>query len=205
MTFEKQFKKFIDESLGFLDIPLIRIIIIIFLILYIVGAIPLFTTEISDIFHNPIVKILFILLIIYVAFKDIPVALLLALAFILSLQTGYIFKAGAHLGASPQGIAAGAEAGIGDSNDAKIELKAHIGDPSSVEGMIGDKDDGQDNPDGYNYNNYFDCVKECAENDLDKGDLDTPCKGVGVWKKELNAQGLNCPLGYSGTKDGAPF
>jgi hypothetical protein len=196
MTIGKEFKKFINESLGFLDIAWIRYLIMIILILYIIGAIPLFTEEIAEIFHNPLIKILFILLIIYIGFKDLVLAILLAIAFVLSLQVGYKFRFGTHFGISPQGVAAGAEAGIND--DAKIELKAHLGD--NVEGMKS-----SESPDGYNYNNYFDCVKECADDDLGTGDLDSPCKGVGVWKKELNAQGLNCPLGYSGSKDGSPF
>lgn len=200
----KGFQKIINDSLGFLDNEWIRFTLIILVVLYIIGAIPMLTPDVAYIFHNPLVKLGFILLIIYVAFKDIPLALLLALAFVLSLQMGYRYHLGAQLGVSPMGIAAGAKAGIDQDDDtgAGVELKAHLGE-QQVEGMFGGKND--ENPDGFNYNHYFDCVKECADGDMNTGALDTPCRGVGVWKDELNAQGLNCPLGFSGTKDGAPF
>ena len=158
----KDTQKFISDSLAFLDIMWIRVIIIILLILYIVGVIPGLTGDVAIIFHNPLVKISFIILIIYVGFKDIPIAILLALAFILSLQMGYKYKLGAELGASPAGIMAGAHAGIHEKDDDKayIEVKAGIGEADAVEGMMGDQHGVI--PDGGNYNNYFDCVKDCA-------------------------------------------
>ena len=196
-------QKMIDDSLGFLDNNWIRFTLIILIILYIAGGIPLITSDVAYIFHNPLVKIGFIILIIYIAFKDVPLALLLALAFVLSLQMGYRYQLGAQFGVSQTGISAGAKAGLGqlDEDDVNIELKGKIG--QNIEGMHMEAD--HESPDGANYNHYFDCVKDCADGDINKGALDTPCKGVGVWKDELNAQGLNCPLGYSGGKDGAPF
>lgn len=201
----KNFQKIINDSLGFLDITWVRILIFVIIILYIVGAIPLLTADVASIFHSPLVKMLIIIFILYVGFKDIPLALLLALAFVLSIQIGYRYQLGAQIGASPTGITAGAKAGISEGDDghgANIDVKAKLGE-NSIEGMIGDN--GDDKPEGFNYNNYSDCVKDCAENDLGQGSLSSPCKGVGVWKEELNAQGLNCPLGFSGLKDGAPF
>ncbi len=196
----KDTQKFVSNSLSFLDIMWVRVIIIILLILYIAGGIPMLTMDVASIFHNPIVKLGFLLLILYVGFKDIPIALLLALAFVLSLQIGYKYQLGAQLGASPSGVEVDARAAV---NEGGVEIKAKIGEVDGVEAMMGDREG--DGPDGGNYNHYFDCVKDCAENDVGKGALDSPCTGVGVWKKELNAQGLNCPLGYSGMKDGAPF
>jgi hypothetical protein len=207
--FLKESQKFIQESLSFLDITWVRILLIVLLVLYIAAGIPLLTSEVAEIFQNPLVKILFVLFILYVGLKDIPLALLLALAFVLSLQMGYRFKLGGQLTAGP--LEAGAqvdatESGIGVAGSAglgpaQLEGSATLGE-SNVEAMTGQNND---EPDGGNYNQYFDCVKNCADNDLGQGSLDTPCKGVGVWKNELNAQGLNCPLGYSGKKEGAPF
>jgi hypothetical protein len=191
----KDVQKFIEESLGFLEISWIRIIFMALVILYIIGGIPLLTAEIVRIFHHPLIKVGIILLILYIGLKDIPLALLLALAFVLSLQMGYRYQMGAQIGASPTGLSAGAEAGVGDS---KIALEAKLG---NVEGMLGQKDE----PQGGNYNRHSDCVQDCADGDLGRGSLDSPCKGVGVWEDSFNAQGLNCPLGFSGDKDGAPF
>lgn len=195
----KQTQKVIDDSLGFLDIMWVRLLLIALVILYIVGGVPMLTTEVARIFHNPLVKMAFVLLILYIGVKDIPLALLLALAFVLSLQMGYKYYLGGRADVGATGAGISAEAGLGDGEDARISAEARVGD---VEGMTGDNDE---NPEGYNYNEYSDCVKDCAENDLGSGELDSPCRGVGVWKDELNAQGLNCPLGYSGEKDGAPF
>lgn len=195
----KQTQKLIEESLGFLDNAWVRVLLMVLVVLYVVGGVPLLTMDVARIFHNPLVKLGAVLLILYVGVKDIPLALLLALAFVLSLQMGYRYYVGAQLGAAASGLKAGAEAGVSDGEEAKVSVEARLGD---VEGMMGDSNE---KPEGYNYNEYSDCVKDCAENDLGSGDLDSPCKGVGVWKDELNAQGLNCPLGYSGEKDGAPF
>lgn len=195
----KQTQKIISDSLGFLDIIWVRLILIALLIIYIVGGVPMLTMDVARIFHNPLVKMGFVLLILYIGVKDIPLALLLALAFVLSLQMGYRFYLGGRADVGAGGAGISAEAGVGGDDNARISAEARVG---SVEGMMGD---GEDGTKGYNYNHYSDCVKDCAENDLGSGDLDSPCKGVGVWKDELNAQGLNCPLGYSGDKEGAPF
>lgn len=196
----KNFQKVVDESLGFLEVQWVRILILILIVLYIVGGIPLLTADVAAVFHNPLVKIGFILLILYVGFKDIPLALLLALAFVLSLQIGYRYQLGAQLTASPTGLSAGAQAGV---DGAQASIKAALGEVDDVEGLVGGQDD--ESPEGYNMSEFSDCVKDCAEGEVGKGDLSSPCRGVGVWKEELNAQGLNCPLGYSGVKDGAPF
>ncbi len=214
MKGDKMFKdtqKFVKNSLLFLDVMWIRILLIVLVVLYIAGGIPFLTSDVAEIFQNPIVKILFVLLILYIGFKDIPLALLLALAFVLSLQMGYKYRLGAQLAAGPleAGATVGAtEAGLGavgraTLGPAEVAGKVGLGETDLEEPMVGD--DGNEYPEGANYNNYFDCVKDCAENDLGKGALDSPCKAVGVWKEELNAQGLNCPLGYSGQKEGSPF
>jgi energy-converting hydrogenase Eha subunit A len=193
----KQTQKLINDSLGFLDNTWVRVLLMVLVVLYVVGGVPLLTMDVARIFHNPLVKLGAVLLILYVGVKDIPLALLLALAFVLSLQMGYRYHVGAQLGAAASGLKAAAEAGV---DGKEIAVQAKLGD---VEGMMSGDDD--EKPEGYNYNEYTDCVKDCAENDLGVGALDSPCKGVGVWKDELNAQGLNCPLGYSGEKEGAPF
>lgn len=190
----KGFEKYVGESLGFLDIPWIRWTLIIILILYIVGLIPMFTEEIITIFHNPIIKILIIVFILYIAAKDLPLALLIAVAFILSMHLGYKYDVGLSLG---PGIQAALGGGV-----AKPEKEDDENDEEGYENMTNPDDD---IPEGGNYNQYFDCVKECVKDEVGKGALDTPCKGVGVWKQELNAQGLNCPLGFSGEKIGSPF
>lgn len=181
--------KFIKDSLSFLDNLYIRWFLIILVILYITGFAPMMTAEVSELFHTPVVKFLFLLFILYIAVKDFPLALLLVVALLVSMQMGYTYQAGVKVGKGGAVV----EAGV---------VEADKEQPTGVEAMVGSAEAG---PDGGNYNQYFDCVKDCADGDIDKGALDTPCTGVGVWKDELNAQGLDCPLGFSGEKVGSPF
>lgn len=186
--------KFVKDSLGFLDNIYVRWFLIILVILYITGLAPLFTYDVIRIFQNPLVKLFFLLFILYIAVKDLPLALLLVIAFVVSMHFGYTYQVGAELGKD----GAVFKAGVVNTDDGK-QFETIDG---NVENLVGTEKTG---PDGGNYNNYFDCVKECADGDINKGALDTPCKGVGVWKDELNAQGIDCPLGYSGSKVGSPF
>ncbi len=59
----KGFQKMIQDSLSFLDNQFVRLTIIVLLILYIAGGIPLLTYEVASIFQNPLVKLGFVLLI----------------------------------------------------------------------------------------------------------------------------------------------
>ncbi len=57
---------------------------------------------------------------------------------------------------------------------------------------------------GYNAPYNCDYNSACGGEGKDK-DTDGLCKGVSVWKDELNAQGLNFPIGYSGGQDGSTY
>ena len=187
----KGVEKFLAESLSFLDNFWVRVLLIALIIAYIVGVLPFLTSEVARVFHNPVVKVLVLVFIAYVAIKDLPLALLLGLAFVLSLFVGYQYQFGVSVGPGLSGsvrVGAGGDGGPSASFEAKAEA-------FSTE---------TDNPKGGNYNQYSDCTKECAEG-TSGGSLDTPCKGTGVWDNELNAQGLNCPSGYSGGRVGSPF
>jgi len=198
--------KFLKDSLSFLDNTWVRWFLVALVILYVVGVLPMLTGEVLSVFQNPLVKLVALVFIVYVALKDLPLALLLGLAFVLSLLVGYEYQFGLNLG---PGLSAGVSAGVAGDNGPS----ASVGAQASTSGVHASVDaetfslglGGSDDPEGGNFNKYSDCVKECAEGGVGSGPLDSPCKGVGVWKKEWNAQGLNCPLGYSGGKVGSPF
>ncbi len=190
--------KFVEESLSFLDNLYIRTFLIVILILYIAGAVPMLTPEVSSIFNNALVKIIFVLVIIYIGTKDMPLALLLAIAYVLSVQMHTKSLTIMEMAEDMEEIEEAGEAG-----ETGTEQFSGEDVEQKLDYMFGDK--GDQIPDGYNYNQYFDCVKDCAEGKTGEGPLDSPCKGVGAFEKELNAQGLNCPLGFSGLKDGSPF
>lgn len=179
--------KTLEKSLKFLEIPSIRWTLIILLVIYITGIVPLFNEQIAMIFHYSIVKLLILLFIIYIAFKDSLIALLLVIAFVLSLFMGYEYGFGFRLG---PGLRGGLQAQIPGLEG---DIEARI----SGEGFT----DSQ-GPEGGNYNKFDDCVKPCAEG---IADLKSECKGMGVWKKEFNTQGLGCPPGFSGQRIGSPY
>lgn len=188
-------EKLVKDSLSFLNVPWVRWALIVLVILYIAGLVPMFPHQVATVFQNPIVHLLFLLFIVYIALKDLPLALLLAIAFVVSLLMGFGVRAGASLGPG-----FGFQLGGGITRDSRDVAQAQIG--AKVEPFL---DQNGDIPHGGDYNRYFDCVKDCADGDVGTGSLSQPCDGVALWNPELNAQGLNCPLGYSGQKTGSPF
>lgn len=58
------------------------------------------------------------------------------------------------------------------------------------------------------FNYTTNCQKSCStENGLpvSGGSVDAPCNAVAAFSPELNAQGMNCPMGFSGPVAGANF
>ena len=51
----------------------------------------------------------------------------------------------------------------------------------------------------YNYTN--DCTSLCSAESVNNAQ----CNSVATFNPELNAQGLNCPMGFSGTQNGSNF
>jgi hypothetical protein len=95
----EKFNRAIEKSLLLLEIPLIKFLVICLLVIYDTILIPPFNNVVSQWFRWFWFKLFFILVIIYVAFKDKTIALLLAISFVLSiqrlehaLQNGYIYK-----------------------------------------------------------------------------------------------------------------
>jgi hypothetical protein len=80
------FQNYVNESLDILDNQTIRIGLYIFLAIYILFVIPTLTPDVSYVFNNPFFQIFAIGLIIYIGVKDIFLAILLLIAYILSLH-----------------------------------------------------------------------------------------------------------------------
>ena len=70
---------FVNNSLNFLEIPSIRFILIILLILYTTALVPRLTQSLNEIFNNIFVKILMLLVIVYLGQKDPVLALLVGI------------------------------------------------------------------------------------------------------------------------------
>jgi hypothetical protein len=82
----EKFNRAIEKSLLLLDIPIIKFLVICLLVIYNTILIPSFNNVVSQWFRWFWFKLFYILVIIYVAFKDKTVALLLAISFVLSIQ-----------------------------------------------------------------------------------------------------------------------
>lgn len=181
-----EIEKFAHETLGFLDSPIVLYTLIAFVIAYIAGVVPMLTHEVASIFNMPIVKVLTLLFIVFVAMKNVPLALALVIAYVLSVQM--------HLRL------------LDDQDDPArtVTVTRVESEPGVVEGMDGDNNDKLI---GGNYETYpsLDCVKDCA----DHGGRTTSfqCKGYSKFGGDaMNAQGLECPVGgFDMNLDKAPF
>tara|TARA_B110000971_G_scaffold182141_1_gene189172 strand:- start:5269 stop:5811 length:543 start_codon:yes stop_codon:yes gene_type:complete len=76
----------IDSSLILLDVPFIRWFIIIMIILYNITAVPQINNTIAQWFRWMWFRLFFMLVILYVGYKDKILALLLGISFVLSIQ-----------------------------------------------------------------------------------------------------------------------
>ena len=86
MTALNNFLELVDNSLILLDIPFIRWVIIIIVILYNINAFPQINNTIAQWFRWIWVRLFFMLMILYVGFKDRTLALLLGISYVLSIH-----------------------------------------------------------------------------------------------------------------------
>ena len=167
---------FIDRSLDFLENPTIRFFIILVLIIYITALIPMLNNNLNQLFDHTVVKLIMLIIIVYLGSKDPIIALLFAIAFIMSLlQTKYY------------------------GNYDNIEVKDYVpevtAEKDSSEKMRDEKGSGQDDKQ---------CSNECSQNgNMDSGN--EQCTPISAFNNELNAQGMNCPMGDGINLFGSPF
>ena len=305
------------------EFNILRALIIISIIIYILGIVPQFTEGVKALFANPLMKIVFLALIVLAGYLDSTIGILLAVAFILSYLstpeykaspvfdvlddvqrgTGHIIggvgegaqrlvgsvgstakelvggvSAGTQqviggvqrgtqriaggLGAGTSDLLRGAEGGVqqvvGGLGRGAQELvgSAQVGTQQLISGLqestqqaiggfqkgtqqlLGESENMTNSPTpsisqiyqqhmenqseksncnvqpamttgcdpivGYNAPYNCGCSGACGGNckGLDPACL---CKGVQVWKDELNAQGLNHPIGYAGSQVGSSY
>jgi hypothetical protein len=80
------FKTYLNESLEFLDNISVKYALYSFIIIYILFIIPLLTPDVSHIFNNTFVQLIFLFFIIYISFKDIYLGILFLIALLMSLN-----------------------------------------------------------------------------------------------------------------------
>lgn len=211
---EKQLRKAhgaMHRSLKCLDNKVLKSILY---LLVIVGAICLLVCksmpqELCNLSNNNIVRVLAILLVVYIGVKDVTLAVLLAIAFILivracgqtqmfnSANSEYISNDDMDNSPAPENIFADQAAmpspSVSEEEDAVYR--------QFIESQVENND-----VIGYNSNETDECLQLCAtDGSLPSDQGNDQCSAVATWNNELNAQGLNCPMGDPSTPVGAPF
>lgn len=191
----EQISKMIENSLGFLENPLIRTPIIIILILFNSAVIPSVNIELAKIFNYPIVKLLMLLVILYVCVKDTAVAMLLAIALVISVQYGNNIS-----------LFTNYEDFAEEEPHPDHKEESHINDEDEDKHhenfTMNNKVPENDSEQPLGYNAKPNCIADCYSGDNKRS---AECSPVSTFTNELNAQGLNCPSGYEGDSSGSPW
>lgn len=164
----------IKRSLSILDNHYVRLVIVVLLVLYSAGVAPQLNKDISDGLSNMWVRLVVLLVIMAVSVKDVALALLLAIAYVLTV----------HMASG--GVEEGVDPAPEDLGEYEEVAPVH-------EGMDGTAPA----PEGYNAG-VKSCLQNCADGESVPNDTSNPCSPVATWNNELNAQGMNCPMGYGG-------
>ena len=212
------------------EMKILRWILVILLVLYIVGVVPSFNEGVVALFRNPMIKVVLLTFIVVVSYMDHVLGILLAIAYISSVLMAppqkptpilaEIRKALQELPLPPMGQQQ-------QKPPQQAPQKENMGNPSDVLpisqefrnqqrqalDLAGESQDCLQLPPPstgcdpiVGYNAPYDCV--CAggcQNDCDKKGQKCLCDGVAVWDNELNAQGMNFPMGRSDDQAGATF
>lgn len=221
------------EVWGWNEYQLLRGIVAFAIIIYIVGVVPAYSRAIRDLFHEPIVKLIFLGLIVSVGYLDTVLGVLLAIAFLVSMLSRSQYRS-TPLGQAVSGVQSGVRQAIHLPVDVAKEIPLpgqqkenmenesyqtpnaqQAFEMSEQEGnvlygqgkdctVIPPPTSGCDPIVGYNA--PYDCVcnEDCTP-ECNKKDRGCLCSGVATWTDELNAQGLNYPMGNPGPQEGATF
>ena len=176
----REMNLFVDRSLNFLEIPTIRLILIVLLILYSSALVPRLTQNLNDIFNNVFVKIIMLLVIVYLGHKDPVLALLVGIAFIMSIMQTNQPRFGNNLLAP---LPTSSNKGQEQNYPLPKQEQQQVTNPNNTQ-----------------------CLQQCANSgSMGTGDPGNRCTPVAAFNNELNAQGLNCPMGNAGNMVGAVF
>lgn len=179
--------KGIRRSLSLLDNHYVQLVLIVLLVAYSAGFAPQLNRDLSAGLSNMYVRALLLLVIMYVSVKDVALAMLLAIAYVLTVHMSGGNVEGMESGSDASAPAPASEE---DEPDADAEPFAPV-----EEGM---ESGAPSAPSGYNPGNQA-CVQDCANGQaLPAGDVSDQCGGVATWNNESNAQGMNCPMGFGG-------
>ena len=211
------------------EYQLLRWVIIVALILYIVGVVPNYNKGVTSLFSHPIVRLILLVLIVAVSWVDHTIGILVAVAYLSSLMMSrHPAPDQTPLGAMEAEMRELPLPGFNSSapkvkaENMENPLRKAISVPEAFlkqEAMAISSMGGNEGSDctalpppstgcdpivGYNASYDCVCAEDCADN-CDKNGRGCLCKGVATWQDELNAQGMNYPMGAPGPQVGATF
>lgn len=175
--------RLVANSLKVLERPHVRLVVVALVVLYVANVLPRYSTIVNTLCSHPVVRVLALLAVMAVACKDVPLALLLAVAYVVSVQ-----------GKCMETMEDMMEEVVGASEEEDEEIgQVNRGESAPVNAenfAVGDDGSG---PAGANQT--FNCATTCPGSQ--SGDLSNPCVGVAAMSPEANAQGLGtgCPVG----------
>lgn len=216
----------LGSSVKFSLLHVVRFVALVLLIGYVIGAIHLFKDVVGRVFATPLSRLIFLVLTILVGLNDRPLGLLMLAAFLVSMYTSARYSR-TPLGRAVSYGQAATKQVINLPNDILNELPHLNGEnmadlPTAQRSFEASERDGEaymgKGADCNNisapttgcdpvvgYNAPFDCVCNGDCGGMCKKGNDCLCKGVATWKDELNAQGLNHPMGFPPQQEGATF
>lgn len=196
MKLLNQASKAVYNSLAFLENPLVRLVLLAVVVLYAAGVVPELNSAVSSVLDNTVSKLIMLLAILYVSARDTTLALMLTVAFLLSLQVNARNQVNDAITEGMQ--VAGVSSEDIDPQSAPVHQEnSEDEEKESMSNMNAGGPTGANTPDS--------CLQSGA---TCTGDLSNACTGVQAWGSENNAQGLVCgsTRGYSSNDyQGAPF
>lgn len=214
------------NCLGFLENPILRTVLIIVLVVYNSSLINVVNVEVSKVLNMPVVKLLFVVVVVMFAIRDPVLAILLAMALVISVCTKHNVEGmenpdedmknkthmegqhmeGQHMkGQHMEGQHMEGQQMKGQHMEGQKHMEGqHMGSQQPMEG--GKPMEGFDNPVeqgvAQGYNVHPDCVSGLCDENKERSEL---CNSVKTFQNSQNAQGMNCPQGYDGKAPGSPW
>lgn len=230
----KNIKKVWLNTLSFLDNSIINSIIVIILVLYSSGIFENINNFIGQIYNFAIIRLIILLLIIYLAPKDITIAILLAVSYLVSINhinnSEHFYSGGKYVKTLPyhpkvipehenhesfkdgsHSVSTHSMPSM-DRNEMFLKNNTRLNRKRMTENFLDkiDNEQSTNNSSDEEKNNYE------IDNSLPKSacmemydpkfeSINDICSPTATFKNELNAQGLNYPEGFNSPYVGSPL
>lgn len=210
-----KFNLAIEKSLLLLEFPVIKFLVICLLVIYNTILIPPFNNVVSQWFRWFWFKLFYLLVIIYVAFKNKTISLLLGISFMLSVQRLNSTERYAPINYNKKELKRVKKAKkikkikrkknknaikyYNNQLNNNIIEKIHI-DTNIPRKDIKRKQTVIPNNGNSGYNPY---IYKCGSPSVTQNEANILAQPITTWNNQISAQGLNCVVGNPGNVDGS--